>query len=1071
MKRISAIVLGGMILMALVVRADDVKRVLVVKIGCSDPAALCDLCEDKTYVVHGLDTNPSAVARARVYIQSQNLYGKVSVQLFDGKTLPYVDNLVNLLMVDEECKVPEQEFLRVLAPRGMVVIDGKKTVKPVPEDTDEWTHYLYGPEGTAVSSDRVAGHPRGLKWTGGPFWVRSHEHTAGMTAMVSANGRIFYVMDEGLTDSIQLPPEYRLVARDAYNGIVLWKYPLSKWFNHLFPVKSGPGWLPRRLVAIEDRVYLAPGTGQDMVCLDAATGKVFRTYKNTATTFELIVSKGIILAAVDPDRPINNYNQQHANCWKERDRASALWQWTPETGMRILKAIKSDTGRVLWEKTEPIAPMSLTANDRLVCYHNGHSMVALDLETGAERWRTPVKKLEKIRTGYAGPRVVICSDRVLFSPMGSMQALSLDTGKILWTVDKKPRSGHYSLEDFFVINDKIWVLNRFKKGVFSTYSLETGKELGKHENPIDSFYIHQRCHPGRATCRFLIPPIMGVELYDIQNDKWYNNHWVRGGCIYGLMPANGLIYTPPHACACYYQSKLNGFDALSPKPAPSHAPPAAQRLIKGPAYGKTSQPDENSISEWPVFRHDNTRSSYVKTDVPIHVAPLWKQEFGIKLSQPTVAGGRVYLSAVDRHTVYCFDAFSGQMQWSFTADGRVDSPPSIYKGLAIFGCKDGFVYALDAISGKLAWKFQGAPSNRKIAAFGQLESVWPISGSVLIQNDRLYCVAGRSMFLDGGLRMLILNPLTGELINENIMDSHVPGTDMKLPDLIMGKHMPVAMPDILSSDGKHIFMKSQTFDLNGRRTRIKPLRPDTQYDEKIHLFAPVSFLDDAWHQRTYWIYGRAAGEGWAEFQYPPRRVPCGRILCIDEENVYSYGRDLELICNTSVSEYRLFCAKKKPKRKVGIPNLEGRWEEGKYQVPEEEQLVPNSVDWHELSKFPPYKLSALNYNWINEEPDVIAKAMVLANDLLFIAGPRDVADEKTLWGHSNEEGFKASMQRQADWLKGRYGGVMQVFSKETGKKLAEKKLGHLPAFDGLVAADGRLYMVTVDGYLVCYGEE
>ena len=30
----------------------------------------------------------------------------------------------------------------------------------------------------------------------------------------------------------------------------------------------------------------------------------------------------------------------------------------------------------------------------------------------------------------------------------------------------------------------------------------------------------------------------------------------------------------------------------------------------------------------------------------------------------------------------------------------------------------------------------------------------------------LYCVAGRSLFLDGGLRMIRLNPVTGELIGE-----------------------------------------------------------------------------------------------------------------------------------------------------------------------------------------------------------------------------------------------------------------------------------------------------------------
>jgi hypothetical protein len=132
--------------------------------------------------------------------------------------------------------------------------------------------------------------------------------------------------------------------------------------------------------------------------------------------------------------------------------------------------------------------------------------------------------------------------------------------------------------------------------------------------------------------------------------------------------------------------------------------------------------------------------------------------------------------------------------------------------------------------------------------------------------------------------MLILEPETGKLIAENVMDRRVPGSDKQLEDLLMGKHMPVAMPDILSSDGRYVYMKSQTFDLDGKRVRVRPQRPDTQYDEEVHLFSPISFLDDGWHQRAYWILGRAAGEGWAEFQLPPKRVPCGRILCLDENN-------------------------------------------------------------------------------------------------------------------------------------------------------------------------------------------
>ena len=60
------------------------------------------------------------------------------------------------------------------------------------------------------------------------------------------------------------------------------------------------------------------------------------------------------------------------------------------------------------------------------------------------------------------------------------------------------------------------------------------------------------------------------------------------------------------------------------------------------------------------------------------------------------------------------------------------------------------------------------------------------------------------------------------------------------------------------------------------------------------------------------------------------------------------------------------------------------------------------------------------------------------------------------------------MALQAEWFKGTHGGYMQVFSKKDGNKLAEKKLPYLPAFDALIAANGRLYMATQRGSFVCY---
>ena len=1079
---------------ARLVRAAGVKGGLIVHVGCKDGRLTAALVAGGPFVVQGLTEDAGAVAAAREHVRSAGAYGEASVAAFDGKHLPYVDNLVNLLLVSRAGGLSATEVKRVLVPGGLALVkDGQKVdglltgpaegldgwrayTKPRPAAIDDWTHYLHDARGTSVSEDLLAGHPRGLRWTGGPFWARSHEHTASMNALVSAAGRIFYVMDEGPTESIQLPPENFLTARDAFNGVVLWKRPLRNWFNALYPLKSGPGWLPRRLVAVGERVYVAPGVGQDILCLDAATGKVLRTYAGTANTFELIVSDGVIFAAVDPEGKAVDYRQEHANCWRERDRANRRWGWNRNTGIRVVKAIQAEDGKLLWQHRGPVTPMTLTADGRMACLYDGSAVIALDRGTGKELWQADVVDMKHVGTGYAGPRLVLCGDRVVFSPMGSIFAISAQTGKVLWSVKGKPRSGHYSLEDFYVLGDRIWVLQRSNKGAFATYSLTDGKRLQDYSNPIKSFYIHQRCYPGRATIKCLLPPVMGIMVYEMGSDKWFSNHWIRGGCTYGVMPANGMVYATPNACACYYQSKLNGFNAVAPEPQPATPPPADKRLFKGPAYGKCDESRAQAASAWPVFRHDNARSGYVKTEVPAKVSRAWQRRIGTKISQPVVAGGKLFVSAVDEHTVYALDAESGEEIWHFVAGGRVDSPPTMHGGMAVFGCADGCIYALRAKDGKLAWRFQAAPNDRRLISYGQAESVWPLSGSVLIRRAAsptsgqawLYCVAGRSMFLDGGLRMVILNARTGELVSENVMDSTVPGTRKNLQELLMGKHMPVAMPDILSSDGRYVYMKSQTFTLDGKRVRIRPQRPDTQYDEEVHLFSPITFLDDAWHQRTYWIYGRAAGEGWAEFQFPPKRVPCGRIMCLDEENAYAYGRDPELMCNASVSEYRLYSAGKWPTRKVGIPRLEGTWVKGKYPTDKKDLLASNSVDWKALAKLPRRRLSALDYNWIHEEPEVMAKAMVLAGDLLFVAGPRDVVDEKRMWGRSNEEIFGQKMREQADWLKGKHGALMRVFSKKDGKMLAEHKLEYLPAFDGLIAAEGKLYMVTESGSIVCY---
>ena len=237
-----------------------IKGGLVVHLGCGEGELTAALCADDRYLVHGLDRSAKNIALAREHIHAEGIYGQVSVELLEAATLPYADNLVNLIVVSGDgLKVTHGEMERVLCPGGVAVAadsGGKKAKlktlvrKGWPEEIDEWTHYLHDASGNAVASDRRVGPPRYLQWVAGPKRTRDHDALASFTTMTSSNGRVFYILDEGPTSQIHRPPEWRLVARDAFNGVPLWRREIESWVSHLYNFRAGPVQMPRRLVSV-----------------------------------------------------------------------------------------------------------------------------------------------------------------------------------------------------------------------------------------------------------------------------------------------------------------------------------------------------------------------------------------------------------------------------------------------------------------------------------------------------------------------------------------------------------------------------------------------------------------------------------------------------------------------------------------------------------------------------------------------------------------------------------------------------------------------------------------------------
>ena len=73
---------------------------LIIHLGCGDGRLTAALGAGGPYIVQGLDTDPENVAAARAHIKSEGPYGNVSADVFDGRHLPYVDNLVNLIVAE-----------------------------------------------------------------------------------------------------------------------------------------------------------------------------------------------------------------------------------------------------------------------------------------------------------------------------------------------------------------------------------------------------------------------------------------------------------------------------------------------------------------------------------------------------------------------------------------------------------------------------------------------------------------------------------------------------------------------------------------------------------------------------------------------------------------------------------------------------------------------------------------------------------------------------------------------------------------------------------------------------------
>lgn len=152
-------------------------------------------------------------------------------------------------------------------------------------------------------------------------------------------------------------------------------------------------------------------------------------------------------------------------------------------------------------------------------------------------------------------------------------------------------------------------------------------------------------------------------------------------------------------------------------------------------------------------------------------------------------------------------------------------------------------------------------------------------------------------------------------------------------------------------------------------------------------------------------------------------VPAGRILSVDTDVVYGFGRNKYASHGAHVglggTTYRLFAAAKHQPRTAT-------------RAKDKKRVVP-----------------LVAHRWTRTVP-LLVRAMVLTGPTLFIAGPPETKGaDKTVSALDNESP-----------------GILWSVSAQNGDRLAELRLNSPPVFDGMAAAQGSLFVSTVDGHVI-----
>jgi hypothetical protein len=340
------------------------------------------------------------------------------------------------------------------------------------------------------------------------------------------------------------------------------------------------------MVAGRDGLYVQCEKGA--AALDGATGEILRVYEMPSLARHIVLSKGHLVTACNG----------------------------------LLRALRAEDGEVLWDHNLDAEDV-LVSDGRVffIVMRKRMDVVCLDLRTGKQEWRSSPGKWA---AGHRRMFLCFAAGGVLGIAVDGIQVLSAKDGGHLWGRKYKSLGHGGTPQNILFVDNLVWIHSQtgpWGKWTSRWIGLDpfTGKEKKSYismtpEMQEKNQVVKQRCYRDRATERYILYGTMN--FLDLETGNALNTWVAREGCMWGSIPANGLLYTPAHGCGCNAYA-LRGYLGLSSDP----AEPALNAALNDTsrlevAGGRAPAPAGPAEADWPMHRPDAARTASTSDSVP-----------------------------------------------------------------------------------------------------------------------------------------------------------------------------------------------------------------------------------------------------------------------------------------------------------------------------------------------------------------------------------------------------------------------------------------------------------------------